>query len=170
MTTRKHIVKIAKSYLGAKQGSAKHKKLVDTFNKKHPHGEKGTYTCPWCAITWTAWAILAGMKMSETPMSCNCGTLIAEAKRLKIWVENDNYLPRKGDGIIYDWSDTGTPKENKDGCDHVGLVVYRNKLTGTIKIIEGNYSTQKKVAYRKIKRNQRYIRGFITPRYKKGKK
>lgn len=162
-TTRNKIVTLAQSYLYVKQGSKQHKKLVDTFNKKSPHGEKGNYTCPWCAISWTAWSILAGMTAKETPMSYNCGTLIEDAKKLGIWVENDNYLPKKGDGVIYDWSDTGTPKENKDGASHVGMVV---SVSGNkIKVIEGNYSTTQNVAYRTIKRNQRYIRGFITPKY-----
>ena len=30
---RAKIIKTARSYLGAQQGSAKHKKIIDTFNK-----------------------------------------------------------------------------------------------------------------------------------------
>lgn len=162
MATRSKIIKIAKTYLNAEKGSKKHKKLVDTFNKKKPHGEVAKVSYDWCAMAATAWSLLAGLTDKQMAMSFNCGTLINDAKKLKIWVENDNYLPSAGDFIIYDWSDNGIG-ENKDGADHVGLVV---KVSGsTIKVIEGNYSTLDKVAYRTIKRNQQYIRGYIVPKY-----
>lgn len=152
------MVSIAESYLGIKQGSKSHKKLVDTFNKKKPHGEVGNYSCAWCAIAFTAWGLLAGKTDKEMPMSYNCGTLINDAKKLGRWIEDDNYLPKVGDGIIYNWNDNGSG-DCKSGASHVGLIV---KVTGTtIKVIEGNYSTQKNVAYRTIKRNQKFIRGYI---------
>lgn len=163
MATRSGTVKIAKKYLGAKKYSTKHKKLVDTFNKKKPHGEVASYDSEWCAITWTAWMLLAGMTDDDTPMSYNCGTLVSDAKKLGIWVEDDNYKPRTGDGIIYDWDDNG--KGDNTGLPyHVGLIVEVDGNTFTV--IEGNYSTTNKVAYRTVKRNQQYIRGFITPKYK----
>ena len=162
MTTRSNAVKIAKTYLGAEKGSKKHKKLVDTFNKKNPHGEVANYTCDWCAITWTAWMLLAGLNDKEAPMSYNCGTLVSDAIKLGCWKEDDNYKPAAGDGIIYNWSDNGVG-DCKTGASHVGMVV---SVSGsTIKVIEGNYSTTDKVAYRTIKRNQIYIRGYIVPKY-----
>ena len=44
MATRAEVVKIAKSYVGCKQGSKKHHDLVDTFNKVKPHGAVGNYS------------------------------------------------------------------------------------------------------------------------------
>ena len=75
MSTRSEVVKIAKQYVGCRQGSDKHKDLVNTFNGVKPHGEVGNYTCAWCAIAWTAFQIKAGNK-SIAPLSYNCGTLI----------------------------------------------------------------------------------------------
>lgn len=161
-STRQSVVNIALTYDGAKKGSKKHHKLVDTFNKVKPHGEVGNYSCSWCAITWTAWQILAGNTQKDVPMSYNCGTLINDAKALGIWKESDSFVPSKGDGIIYDWSDDGRG-ENKDGCDHVGLVYKVDSKY--IYVIEGNMSTTSKVGRRKIAINGRFIRGFIHPKY-----
>lgn len=160
--TREEFVKIVKSYDGVKQGSKKHKELVDTFNTVKPHGEKATYTCPWCAITYTACAIKAGFTTKNFPMSYNCGTLIEDAKRLKMWQEDDNYLAKIGDGIIYYWSDTGKG-DCKAGASHVGTVI---SVSGnTFKVMEGNKGTTCTAGIRTVTRNQIYIRGFITPEF-----
>lgn len=165
--TRSELVKIVKSYDGVKQGSKKHKELVDTFNTVKPHGEKATYTCAWCAITYTACAIKAGFTTKNFPMSYNCGTLIEDAKKLKMWEENDNYLPKIGDGIIYYWSDTGKG-DCKAGASHVGTVI---SVSGnTFKVMEGNKGTTCTAGIRTVTRNQIYIRGFITPEFAVEKK
>ena len=140
MATRAEVVKIAKKYIGAKQGSKKHKDLVNTFNKVRPHGEVGNYTCAWCAIAYTAFLIKAGMTRKQAPMSYNCGRLIEDAKALGIWVENDAYVPKKGDGIIYYWNDSGKG-DCRSGASHVGTVEKVNKKKRTITVIEGNKGT-----------------------------
>ena len=33
--------------------------------------------------------------------------MIALAKKMGIWVENDSYVPDSGDYILYDWQDNG---------------------------------------------------------------
>lgn len=38
--TAQETVELALSYLGTKQGSARHKEIIDYFNKKKPHGKK----------------------------------------------------------------------------------------------------------------------------------
>ena len=59
---------------------------------------------------------------------------------------------------MYDWDDDGTGN-NTGRADHVGIVV---SVTGTsMKIIEGNRSEA--VAYRTVKVNGKYIRGFCLP-------
>lgn len=164
MATRAEVVKIAKKYIGAKQGSKKHKDLVNTFNRVRPHGEVGNYTCAWCAIAYTAFLIKADMTRKQAPMSYNCDRLIEDAKALGIWVENDAYVPKKGDGIIYYWNDSGKG-DCRSGASHVGTVEKVNKKKRTITVIEGNKGTTHACGRRVISINGRYIRGFIVPKF-----
>lgn len=165
MATRAEAVKIAKKYIGCKQGSKKHKDLVDTFNRVSPHGEVGNYYCAWCAIAFTAFLIKAGMTRKNAPMSYNCGRLIDDAKALGIWKEDDAYVPSKGDGIIYYWNDSGKG-DCRSGASHVGMVEKVDKKKRQITVIEGNKGTTHACGRRVISFNARYIRGFITPKYK----
>ena len=160
---RNELIKDAESFLGAKQGSAKHKDLINIFNKIKPDGWAMTYSAPWCAAAASAFAIdTFGVDKAKKyfPLSANCGTIINKAKNMGIWVENDAYRPNKGDWILYDWDDSGRG-DNKGGPDHVGTVV---KVEGSkIYVIEGNYS--KSVQERELSVDGRYIRGFVTPNY-----
>lgn len=158
----KKVAKIALSYEGAKTGDKKHRKLVDTFNKVEPNGMVASYKDYWCAISWTAWQILAGMSHKDVPMGYNVPRLIEEAKARKIWVESDSYTPRAGDGIIYDWQDSGKGDNTGNG-DHIGVVYKCTK--DTIYVIEGNAGDKGVCKKRKVAINGRYIRGFITPKY-----
>lgn len=162
---REKVVATARSYLGAKQGSDLHKKIVDTFNKIKPGGWPMTYTAPWCATFASAIAILAfGVTKAKKyfPLSANCPKIIEKAKAMKIWVENDGFKPQIGDWILYDWQDSGKG-DNTESPDHVGIV---EKITkSTITVIEGNYSTRKCVGERSLAINGKYIRGFVTPNY-----
>lgn len=160
---RNELIKDAESFLGAKQGSAKHKDLINIFNKVKPDGWAMTYTAFWCAAAASAFAIdTFGVDKAKKyfPLSANCGTIITKAINMGIWVENDAYRPDKGDWILYDWDDSGRG-DNKGGPDHVGTVV---KVEGSkIYVIEGNYS--RSVQERELSVNGRYIRGFVTPNY-----
>ncbi len=160
---RNELIKDAESFLGAKQGSAKHKDLINIFNKVKPDGWAMTYTAFWCAAAASAFAIdTFGVEKAKKyfPLSANCGTIITKAKNMGIWVENDAYRPDKGDWILYDWDDSGRG-DNKGGSDHVGTVV---KVEGSkIYVIEGNKSNA--VGERVLTVNGRYIRGFVTPNY-----
>lgn len=163
---RAKIVKTAQAYMNAKQGSAKHKKIVDTFNQVKPDGWAMTYTAAWCATFASAVAILAFGKETAAkyfPLSANCGAIITKAKKQKIWMESDSYnTPSPGDWILYDWQDTGKG-DNQGAPDHVGIVEsVRGK---TIHVIEGN--KQKAVGERLVPINGRYIRGFVLPKYAK---
>lgn len=164
-SNRMQVVKLAQTFVGCKQGDAKHHKLVDTFNSVKPHGEVGNYSCAWCAITWTALQIMAGNGQEIAPYSYNCGTLITYAKKLGVWIENDAYVPSPGDGIIYYWSDSGKG-DCGYGASHVGVV--ETVSGGKITVIEGNKGTSAACGRRTIDVNGRYIRGFITPKYADG--
>lgn len=160
---RNQLIKTAKSFLGAKQGSAKHKELINKFNQVKPDGWAMTYSAAWCAAAASAFAIKTfGVSKAKKyfPLSANCGTIITKAKKMGIWVESDSHIPKGGDWILYDWSDSGGG-DNVGGPDHVGTV---DKVSNSkIYVIEGNKSNA--VGERIIAVNGRYIRGFVTPKY-----
>ena len=153
MATREQVINIA-------QGMT-HEEALKIYNsqKKLPRGYKVTQKDPWCATWVSAVLIKAGVKINY---ECSCNELIKLNK--DIWVEDDNYIPKIGDLVLYDWQDTGVG-DNKGSADHVGIVCEINS-TG-FKVIEGNMSN--KVGYRTLKYNGKFIRGFITPRYEEKK-
>lgn len=158
---REKVLAIAKSYVGARAGSVKHKFIVDTYNKQKPlpRGYKVTYMDAWCATFVSTVAILAGLG-DIIPAECGCGPQIELFKRLGRWVEDDGYTPLAGDIIYYDWEDNGVG-DNTGSPNHVGIV---ESVSGnTITVIEGNYSNM--VKRRMLKVNSRYIRGYGIPDY-----
>lgn len=162
---RKKLVATAESYLGARRGSANHKKIINIFNKVKPDGWAMTYSAPWCAAFASGCAIETfGTSKAKKyfPLSANCGTIITRAKNLGIWVESDSYKPGVGDWILYDWDDSGKG-DNVGGPDHVGIVKKATKKK--ITVIEGNKGNSSEVGIREIAVNGRYIRGFVTPKY-----
>lgn len=171
---RNDLIKTAKSFIGAKKGSAEHKQLIKIFNEVKPDGWAMTYSAPWCAAAASAFAIdTFGAEKAKKyfPLSASCVSIISKAKKMGIWVENDAYKPDKGDWILYDWNDSGKG-DNKGDPDHVGTVV---KVEGSkIYVIEGNMTLRDKhgrvisesiVGERELSINGRYIRGFVVPKY-----
>ena len=160
---RSVIVDKARSFLGASQGSAKHKEIVNVYDahKPLPRGYSVTYTDAWCATFVSAIAILCKYT-AIIPVECSCPQMIVLAKKMNIWVENDAYKPKPGDIILYDWEDSGTG-DNVGTADHIGYVETVNG--NTITVIEGNMGNASKVGRRSIQVNGRYIRGYITPKY-----
>ena len=158
---RQKFVNKAIEYVGVAEGSSKHKYIIDTYNKivPLPVNYKVKYTDAWCATFVSAIAKLCGL-LDVVPAECSCNRQIALAKKMGIWVENDAYVPKIGDIILYDWDDNGIGNDT-GSSEHVGIVV---SVSGnTIKVIEGNYND--KVGYRNIAINGRYIRGFICPKF-----
>lgn len=159
--TREKIITIAKSFIGCKESNGTHKKIIDIYNKQKdlPRGYKVKYTDSWCATFVSAVSLEAGAT-SIIPTECSCQKMIEKFKSIDCWRENENYTPKVGDIIFYDWQDNG-----KGDCtgwsDHVGIVesVKDNKIT----VIEGNYNNA--VDRRKINKNARYIRGYGVPKY-----
>lgn len=167
MKTRSEVIAHAESYVGVKQGTKKHKALVDQFNKAKikPAGsvEKANYECAWCAIFATDMLLYAGLSQKKAPMSYNCGNLITRAKALGIWIENDAYSKMKPtDLIIYYWDDTsGKTKDCKSGASHVGVIQAAPDKNGYFTVIEGNKGVTETCGIRKMHVNDPYIRGFI---------
>lgn len=160
---RNQLIKTAKSFMGAREGSEKHKELINIFNQIKPDGWAMTYSDAWCAAAASAFAIKTfGVSKAKKyfPLSANCGTIITKAKKMGIWVESDSHVPKRGDWILYDWDDNGKG-DNVGGPDHVGTV---DKVSGSkIYVIEGNKSDA--VGERILAVNGRYIRGFVAPKY-----
>ena len=166
MSARDDIIRVARSYLGAKGGSIAHSEIIHIFNTVKPLGYTAKKTDAWCAEFATACAIQAfGKKTAQKyfPLTCSCPVMITRAKALGIWVEDDAYKPAKGDFILYDWEDTKPKTDNKNSPNHVGIV--ESVKDGVITVIEGNYHDT--VKRRKVNVNGKYIRGFVTPKYSK---
>ena len=153
MATREQVINIA-------QGMT-HEGALKIYNgqKKLPRGYKVTQKDPWCATWVSAVLIKARVKLNY---ECSCNELIKLNK--DIWVEDDNYMPKIGDLVVYDWQDTGVG-DNKGSADHIGIVL--KIKNNSFLVIERNKNNT--VDYRVILRNRKYIRGFITPRYEEKK-
>ena len=80
---RNKLVRYAQSYLGAKQGDAKHKKIIDIFNsiKPLPDGWSMNYSAAWCAAFVSACAHACGFD-SIIPESANCGVMMTKAMKI----------------------------------------------------------------------------------------
>lgn len=164
MRSRNEVVKLATSWLGKKESNGSYKSIIDLYNSFDgplPRGLRMQYSWSWCACTWSAIAIKLGYT-DIMPIEISCGELIRQAQKMGIWQENDGYVPKPGDAILYDWSDMGFG-DNTEWPDHVGTIEYVNADSGYMTVIEGNYSNA--VKKRTISINGKYIRGFITPKY-----
>ena len=159
--TRNEIVKQIQAWVGLKESDGSHKKIIDIYNtlKPLPRGYKLSYKDPWCAGTISALAVACNAT-DIIPVECSCYYMIEKAKAMGIWVESDAHRPTPGDIVMYDFDDNGRG-ENTGSPDHVGMV---EKITGDdITVIEGNRNDR--CAYREIPVDDRYIRGFVHPKY-----
>ena len=140
-------------------GESGHKWVVNTYNsiRPLPRGYRLQMDDYWCASTIAA--IFHSLGYDDLA-ECSCSVMIAKAKNLGIWVENDAYRPQVGDLLLYDWQDSGKG-DNIGDPDHIGIVIKVNGDTLTIR--EGNKKGT--VGNRTIKVNGKTIRGYITPPY-----
>ena len=160
---RQKVVSIAKEYYGCKKGDSKHKAIIDGYNAVKPlaRGYSVTYTDHWCATFVSFVGIKAGLK-DIIFRECGCGAMIQLFKNAGRWIENDAYVPKAGDIVMYDWDDNGSG-DCTGYPEHVGIVV---SVSGsTIKVIEGNMGSGSTVGYRDLAVNGRYIRGYCIPNY-----
>lgn len=163
MSSRKKVIELARSWLGKNETDGSYLDIIQIYNsqKKCPRGVKMKPSWSWCACTWSAIAIKLGYT-DIMPVELSCGEMVKLAKKMGIWKENDGYTPSPGDGILYDWDDTGKG-DNTGWPDHIGIVESVNKKAGYFVVIEGNYKNS--VKRRTVSINGRYIRGFIAPKY-----
>ncbi len=159
--TANELLAQARAWIGCKESDGSHRKIVDIYNAHRPlaRGYKVTYTDAWCATFVSACAIKTGMT-DIIPTECGCGAMINLMKNMGIWVENDAYVPKAGDIIMYYWNDNGVG-DCTGYPDHVGIV---ESVSGrNITVIEGNKNNA--VGRRTIQVNGRYIRGYGVPKY-----
>lgn len=162
--SRNAVVDLARSWKGKNEADGSYKEIIDIYNSYEgtlPRSVKMEYGWAWCACFWSALAIKLGYT-SIMPIEISCPELITRAQKMGCWVENDAYVPNLGDGVLYDWEDSGIG-DNTGVPDHIGVVIYVNEDAGYMVVMEGNYSDS--VKERTISINGRYIRGFITPAY-----
>ena len=156
---RKGVAEFGMPYVGLKEGDAKHKKILSTFNNVYK-GYTVKTSDAWCQ-TYASTAGIANGLTDIIPVECSCGRAIELWKKLGCWHENDGYKPSVGDYIYYDWDDNGSG-DDTGWPEHVGIVF---AVSGnTIKVIEGNIKDS--VGYRTITVNGKYIRGYGVPDYK----
>lgn len=165
MRSRNEVIKLAQSWLGKNEKDGSYKSIIDIYNsygsKLPRNGLKMQYNWSWCACTWSSLAIKLGYT-DIMPIEISCGYLIEQAKAMGCWKENDGYVPKPADAVLYDWDDSGKG-DNISWPDHVGMVEQVYPEAGYFVTIEGNYSDS--VKRRTISINGKYIRGFITPKY-----
>lgn len=164
MKTRNAVVTLAQTWIGKNEKDGSFKSIIDIYNSfagTLPRGTKMRYDWEWCAAFWSALAIALGYT-DIMPIEIGCGELINAAKAMNIWQENDAYVPKPGDAVLYDWQDK-TTKDNTGWPDHVGVVEYVNEQSGYFVVIEGNNGSA--VKRRTVSINGQFIRGFITPTY-----
>lgn len=143
-----------KKYVGIKKGSAQHKEILAVFNNsKLCTRYVMTVNDAYCATGASAAMIATGLSDIFPCVECSCGNMISLAQKAGIWVENDAYVPKMGDHILYDWDDNGVG-DNTGWPDHVGVVV---SVSGnTIRVIECNMSGGT-VGYRSIAVNGKLV-------------
>ena len=141
---RQKVAATAIKYIGCNEKDNSHHEIIDRYNSHKPlaRGYAMKYTDAWCATFVSAVSIELGLT-DIMPTECGCPGMIELYKKLGRWRENENYTPKPGDVIFYD------------------IVI--SVLGGVVTVIEGNKNDA--VAYRTVKVNGRYIRGYGLPDY-----
>lgn len=159
MSKRELFVSTAEEYRGLNEADGSHQLIVELYNsiRPLPVGYRLQTRDAWCAAFPSAVAQRLGLTHIVFP-ECSCDRMIALYQAAGRWQEADDYTPRPGDLLFYDWQDGGQG-DNRGSADHVGIVAAVSGLT--LKILEGNMSDA--VGYRNLVVGARYIRGFALP-------
>lgn len=159
---RQKVADIMTGWVGATRGSAKHLEILEIYNNHKPlaRGYPMKVSDAHCAATTSAAWIKAGIA-DWTGTECGVGKFIAIAQAKGTWVENDAYIPKLGDAVVYDWDDSGKG-DNTGAGDHIGIVTKPGATSFVV--TEGNMSGGK-VGTRTMQVNGKYIRGFMAPPY-----
>lgn len=145
----------ALSFVGVKEGSTRHKQIIDYYNnhiRPLPRGYRATIYDSWCAIF--ASFVMHNCKAINAPYECSVFYMFKSAEAHKQIVYNN---PQPNDLIIFDWDTDGTK-------DHVGFITHIEN--GYIYTVEGNKSHA--VGTRKINAKSKCIACFIRVRSDNG--
>lgn len=153
--TSEEYLSTCKKYLGTKELSYKHKKIVDMFNSCKLKTFPISYDDAWCSAYISAMAIESGCT-DIIPISANCDEMYKKGVVMGIAIPKDKWIPKMGDIVFYDWNLNGE-------LDHVGAVETMSK--NIIHVLEGNKNDS--VAYRDINYKNATITKIIRPHYKK---
>lgn len=137
----------ALQFVGIKQGSARHKEIIDGYNNgvnPLPRCYRVTYSDSWCA-TFVSYVMLKCGAINA-PYECSCYYMKKKATTNKQIVKT----PKVNDLVIYDWGNNGT-------LDHVGIITEING--NTLTVVEGNKSKQ--VGVRTISKTSSEINCYI---------
>ena len=159
MTAREAAVAQALAWVGH---SGCHQEIVELYNQQEqlPRGYAMKTSDNWCAATDTAIAVKLGY-LTFMPGECSVGKMVELYQALGRWVEDDNFLPRPGDLVCYDWQDSGSG-DNVGWPDHIGMVVAVD--SGVLTVAEGNMAGGV-MGKTTIVAGGRYIRGYCCPDY-----
>ena len=158
---RDRVIAAAAAMVGVKGGSAEHHRLVNDYNSVRPLpvGYAVKNSDDWCDIFTTVIFQREGLS-DLIGRECGVERHIHIFKRLGIWNEDGNSIPKAGDIITFNW-DKDT-QQNDGWADHIGIV--EKVENGIIHTIEGNSNDEvKRNTYRIGHGN---IRGFASPRYR----
>ena len=102
------VISLAQEWVGKKESDGTHKEIIDIYNSHKPlaRGYAVKYTDSWCATFVSAVAIKLGY-FDIIPTECSCQKMIELFKKIGCWRENEDYTPKPGDIIFYDWQDDG---------------------------------------------------------------
>lgn len=136
----------ASLFIGVKQGSNKHKLIVNRYNEitPLPRGYKVKYSDNWCA-TFVSF-ILVSCGCTKKVFECSAERMFRKMKKYQI---EDNTKGKSNDIIFYDW-------DKNNWSDHVGII---QRTSGHYYyVIEGNKS--KAVGVRKINKTSQSIKAI----------
>lgn len=150
------LLKQAESYIGVRQGDARHKELINKYNsvKPIPVGYPMKVTDDWCATFVT---VMGDLTNTSKYYGRECGVhrFVQHFKKQNIW--RGLKKPKPGDLIVFDWRKNGW-------MDHIGIV---EELTGNkVVVIEGN--TSRRVARKTYNWNDWRVAGYARPNYPTG--
>ncbi len=157
---RQKVVSKALEFLGVREGTVEHKKIVDIYNgqRKLPRNYQLQYDDAWCAAFVSVVGVILGITDVILP-EVGCAPMIELYRKAGRWMEADDYVPKPGDLVMYDWDAKSGPCTGSP--DHVGMVV--SVEDKTIHVIEGNYDNA--VKCRDICIEYVKVRGYCLPDY-----
>lgn len=138
----------ALQFVGVRQGSTKHKYIVNNYNmiKPLPRGYRVKYTDNWCA-TFVSF-VLKKCGAKKNVFECGAQRMKAKCDRLKLTLE-DASNGKANDVIFYDWN-------GDQWSDHVGIIYKSDK--SYYYVVEGNKN--KRVETRRISKKSKSIEGI----------